>query len=224
MATATLKKKPAPFRNIADLLDRLGNIPPERVRLDPPPGTATEKDVLAAWSGLDRRLCELVFGTLVEKTMGTKESAVALLLGHYILMYLNDKDLGIALGSDGMLRLKIGLVRIPDVAFISWKRLPEGELPPEAIARRVPEIAAEVLSQSNTPQEIALKLDDYFKAGVLLVWIIDPKTQTAKEYTSVTDCRHVGKSQALDGHDILPGFTLPLKQLFARTKRRPRNS
>jgi Uma2 family endonuclease len=220
MATATAKKARPTWHTMADVLERLGNVPPERVRVNPSPGTATEKDVIAAWSGLDRRLCELVHGTLVEKTMGTKEAAVAAFVVHFLMTYLDSHDRGLVLGADGMFRLKIGLVRIPDVAFISWARLPEGELPDEAIASRIPELAVEILSPSNTPPEMAMKVADYFSAGVKLVWLIDPKTQTAEEYTSPTDCRHVGKTQALDGRDVLSGFTLPLKQLFARTKRR----
>jgi Uma2 family endonuclease len=205
---------------MADLLEGFGNIPPERIWLDPHPGTATEKDVIAAWSGLDRRLCELVQGTLVEKPMGTKEANVALVIGYFLMKYLENRDLGLVLGADGMVRLKIGLVRIPDVAFVSWARLPEGELPDEAIASRVPELAVEVLSVSNTPREMSLKVEEYFRAGVKLVWLIDPKTQTAEEYTSPTTPRHVAKNQALDGHNVLPDFSLSLKQLFARTKRR----
>ncbi|MCE5268992.1 MAG: hypothetical protein LLG00_14035, partial [Planctomycetaceae bacterium] len=58
---------------IADVLTHLGGIPPERVRLFPPPGTATEKDVEELDDHADR-LCELIDGVLVEKTMGYKES------------------------------------------------------------------------------------------------------------------------------------------------------
>jgi Uma2 family endonuclease len=158
--------------------------------------------------------------TLVEKAMGTKEGALAGLILHLFWNYVEEHDIGLPLGADGMFRLKFGLVRIPDVAFISGDRLPEGELPEEAIARRVPELAVEVLSPSNTPREMELKVQDFFQAGVKLVWLIDPKTQTAEEYTSPTTCKHVGKNQALDGHDILPGFRLSLKDLFARVKRR----
>jgi Uma2 family endonuclease len=220
MATATAKKARSTWKTMADVLERLGNVPPERVRLDPSPGTATEKDVIAAWSGLDRRLCELVHGTLVEKAMGTKEALIASLINYALWKYLERNDYGMVLGADSMVRLRIGLVRIPDVAFFSWKRLPEGEFPEEAIASCIPELAVEVLSPSNTPREMTMKVAEYFSAGVKLVWLIDPKTQTTEEYTSPTDCRHVGKTQALDGRDVLPGFTLPLKQLFARTKRR----
>ncbi len=68
---------------IADLLKRLGNIPANRVRLHPTPGTATEKDLLEI---LDRenRPCELVEGTLVEKPMGFEESEIAGTISHSI--------------------------------------------------------------------------------------------------------------------------------------------
>ena len=119
-----------------------------------------------------------------------------------------------------MLRILPNQVRIPDVSFISWDRLPEGKLPPEPIARLAPDLAVEVLSPSNTKGEMDRKLKDYFAAGVRLAWLIDPPSQTAEVYTSPTEVRHVGKNQALDGGDVLPGFRLPLKQLFARAERR----
>ncbi len=73
--------------SVADLLTRLGNIPASRVRLDPAPGTATEKDAIRV---LDRenRPCELVDGTLVEKPTGYEESEIAatiiILLGSFV--------------------------------------------------------------------------------------------------------------------------------------------
>jgi len=220
MATATLKKTRRSWKTMADLLERLGGIPPERVWLDPLPGTAKEKDVIAAWSGVDKRLCELVQGTLVEKPMGTKEAMLAGFILYLLWDYLETNDIGLPVGADGAFRLKLGLVRIPDVSFISWDRLPEGEMPGEPIARRIPELAVEVVSESNTPREIAAKIVDFFDAGVKLVWVIYPKTQTAEEYTSPTAVKHVTKTQSLDGHNVLPGFSLSLKQLFTRTKRR----
>ena len=86
----TISAPPVPLEDvttIGDLLKRLGDIPPERVRLHPTPGTATEKDVIKI---LDRenRPCELVEGTLVEKPMGYEESAIAvtviILLGTFV--------------------------------------------------------------------------------------------------------------------------------------------
>ncbi len=64
------------FENAAELVQRLGNIPLERICFTPPPGTATERDLLAAMRRSDR-LYELVDGTLVEKAMGLSESMIA---------------------------------------------------------------------------------------------------------------------------------------------------
>src|SRR5262249_50656286 len=100
------------------------------------------------------------------------------------------------------------------------ERLPGEELPDEPIAELVPDLAVEVLSKRNTPKEMSRKLREYFLAGVRLVWLIYPKTQTAEAYTSPTDLRRVGKRQALSCGDVLPGFKLPLSDIFASTGRR----
>jgi Uma2 family endonuclease len=209
----------SPVDTIKDLLKSLGNVPAERVRLKPPPGTATEADVLAAWSGPRRRLCELVDGVLVEKAMGIHESFVALYLAHLLWDYLENHDLGILLGSDGMLRLFPGRVRIPDVSFISWDALPKGKLPKAAIAPFGPDLAVEVLSKSNTKGEIRRKIKEYFLSGTKRVWVIQPRTQTAEVYSSPGKKKLLSASDALDGEDLLPGFQVRLKDLFDRAER-----
>ncbi len=212
---ATRTKRPDPPENAQELVDRLGGIPLERILVWPPPGTATEADVLAAERRPRKRLCELIDGVLVEKPMGTREAILASLLGHFLWEFVRPRGLGVVVGADGMLRLFPGRVRIPDVSFISLDRLPAGELPSDAIAEISPNLAVEVLSKSNTAREIELKLRDYFQSGTELVWVIQPKTQTADVYLSSETKRRVGKGQALDGGTVLPGFRLPLKVLFA---------
>jgi Uma2 family endonuclease len=201
--------------NMQELMARLGDVPLERVRLRPPLGTATEADVLAAEREPRKRLCELIDGVLVEKAMGTREAILASLLGYFLWEFVRPRGLGVVLGADGMLRLFPGRVRIPDVSFVSIDRLPEGELPADAIAELAPNLAVEVLSKSNTPKEIELKLRDYFQSGAELVWVIRPQTQTAEVYTSSEAKRLVSRNQSLEGGKVLPGFKLPLKKLFA---------
>ena len=169
---------------IADLLKRLGNIPANRVRLHPTPGTATEKDLLEV---LDRenRLCELVEGTLVEKPMGYEESEIAGTILTSIKLFVRPRKLGIVTGPDGTIKLFAGLVRIPDVTFASWNCFPDRKRPKAPIPHIAPDLAVEVLSKSNTKSEMARKLDEYFKAGVKLVWLVDPKTKTVRVYTAV---------------------------------------
>ncbi len=220
---ATVTETGAP-ETMAELLGQIGDVPLHRIRMRPAPGTATEGDVVAALEAADKRLCELVDGVLVEKAMSTKEGLLASVISHFLWDYLEENDLGVVLGADGAVRLRFRLVRIPDVSFLPWERLPGGELPDEAVASVAPALAVEVLSEGNTPAEMGRKLKDYFEAGVKLAWVIDPKTETATAYTSPGRARPVAKDGVLDGGKVLPGFSLPLKDVFARLRRRKRKS
>ena len=114
---ATVSEEPLQVeRTMADLLSDLGNIPPSRILLNPPPGTATEADVLAADSrtGLAP---ELIDGVLVEKTVGYLESLLAVAFGRHLSNFIAGKKLGIVLGEGGTLRILPGQVRMPESAL-----------------------------------------------------------------------------------------------------------
>jgi Uma2 family endonuclease len=215
---ASAPARPA-IKNLADLLERLGGIPPERVRFHPAPGTATEADVLVSPDGEDR-LCELVDGVLVEKPMGYLESWLAAVLIRLLVEFVEQHDLGIVLGEAGTLRLAPGLVRVPDVAFIGWGRFPNRDLPAEPIPDLAPDLAVEVLSKSNTDAEMARKLEEYFAAGARLVWYADPDSRTVRVYTSPTDVRLLSENDTLDGESVLPGFQLSIREWFDRAGKR----
>jgi len=209
------------YGTAADLHDHLGHIPLHRIRLYPPPGTAALADVLAVQEQEDR-LCELVDGVLVEKAMGYYESRLALLIGYFLEAFLQLHDLGIVLGADGMLQLLHDQVRIPDVSFLSWMHFPDRELPSEPIPRLVPDLAVEVLSASNTAQEMNRKLQEYFAAGTQLVWYVDPEAQGITVYTAPEQWIELGIEDVLDGGNVLPGFQLSIRELFDRAGRRRR--
>jgi Uma2 family endonuclease len=206
------------IKTLADLRRRMGGIPLDRIWFHPAPGTATEKDVVEA-EQRENRLCELVDGTLVEKAVGFEEARLALRLGHLISSYLDKNDLGICVGADGMMRIAPGLVRIPDLSFIAWDKLPGREAPQEPIPDLAPDLAVEVLSEGNTRAEMARKVREYFEARVRLVWLIDPKKRSARVFSSVEKSAVVRADQALEGGDVLPGFTLLLSELLDRGRR-----
>jgi Uma2 family endonuclease len=203
---------------MGDLLEQLGDIPPHRVWLHPVPGTATEVDVLEA-ERRENRLCELVDGVLVEKPMGYRESLLALAIGAWLRAFVNPRNLGLVSGSDGMMRLFPGLVRIPDVAFASWGRFPHGRVPTAPLPPLVPDLAIEVLSESNTAAEMNRKVREYFQAGVRLVWLVDPRSRTVAVYTTVADAIVLDESHTLDGGEVLPAFSLSVRDVFAELDR-----
>ena len=200
----------------ADLLERFGPMPDGRIRTNPPPGTATEQDVIDI-EARESRLCELVDGVLVEKTVGIYESYLALRMGHLLTTFVERYGLGMVVGADGMMRLAAGLVRIPDVSFISWDQLPERRVPRVPIADLAPDLAVEVISPSNTAREMERKLQDFLAAGVRLVWYVHPGPQEIRVHTAE---RHdvLTIDQELTGGDVLPGFVLPLRQLFEESQ------
>jgi Uma2 family endonuclease len=195
------------------LAERFGPIPLSRIRTSPRPGFATEDDVVEIHNHEDR-LCELVDGVLVEKTMGAYESMLAMEIGRLLKNWVKPRKLGTVLGEAGMLRLAPGLVRIPDVAFLSIAKFPKGRFPKGAIAPLAPDLAVEVLSASNTRQEMEEKLHDYFTHGARLVWYVDPPTRTIDVFIGLLPPRTLTETDELDGGEVLPGFQLSIRELF----------
>jgi Uma2 family endonuclease len=202
-----------PYFTPLDLAARLGDIPLSRIRFTPRPGEATDDDVLAIHDR-EGRLFELVDGTLVEKAMGSYESLIAGLLLTELNVYLKTHRVGIALGTDGMLRLRVKLIRIPDVSFIAREELKKGRFPRRGIAAIAPTIAAEVISPSNTKHEMETKLDEYFQYGAKEVWYLYPDNKTLLRYTARDQFESLGESYTLTT-PLLPGFACPLASLFS---------
>ena len=107
------------------------------------------------------------------------------------------------------------LKRRPDLAFVSAEKWPLNRRVPEGEAwDMVPDLAIEVVSESNTANEIGLKLADYFATGSKQVWVVYPKLKQVYVYSSLTSVRILTESDELDGGDLIPGFRFPLSQLF----------
>lgn len=197
---------------VADIVSRLGDVPLERIRVQPPLGTATEADI----ERVSDRLCELVDGTLVEKPMGTYESLLAVELSFLLKKYLEVNPIGLVYGESASTRMQNKNVRMPDVSFYRRDRFPGGKTPKLSVYIIAPDLAIEILSASNTKKEMAIKLEEYFAAGVKLVWYIDPPTRTAKIYTAIDQVMEITAEGLLLGGEILPGFQIRLGEIFVR--------
>ena len=182
------------------------------------PGSASVEDVVRL-RDTERRLYELVDGTLVEKATGWQESLLAGVLVHWLNTYLDKHRIGVATGPDGMTRLFGDTVRGPDVAFVAWDRMPGGQIPKEPVPDLVPNFVIEVLSLGNTYGEMSRKRREYFHAGVELLWMVDHRSRTVTVFRTPQDATVLTEGQNLDGGNVLPSWRVDIADLFSRLDR-----
>ena len=103
--------------------------------------------------------------------------------------------------------------RMPDVSFVSNERLDQPELA-GMLFNGAPDLAVEILSDSNTPAEIAQKIAEYLNAGGKAVWVIDIDARTLTVHTPNAPPLSLTDADTIDGADYLPGFTCPLADLL----------
>ena len=160
----------------------------------------------------------LIEGTLVEEMpSGNTSSEVGLAIGSELRAFVRPRRLGRAHGADGgfILQRNPDTVVAPDAAFIRAERLPPPEEMGNGFVPTYADLAVEVLSPSDRPGETARKVALYRKAGVPLVWVIDPERETATVHMQGREPVTIGRGARLDGADVLPGFALPLDELLS---------
>ena len=196
----------------AGLLRRLGDIPPDRVRADPPPGAATEADLIR----LDGRKpkCELIDGTLVEGAGGCPESYLTRVITGELGVYLKANPFAFQGGSGYSVRVGPQQVRVADGVVVLWKAGEPRRVKRCIITDDIPAMIFEIPKPSNTKAEIARKLAEFFAASTLVAWVVDSRTGTADIYTSATDKVAVPRDGVLTAEAVLPGFALPLAVAF----------
>lgn len=210
------------YETLADVLHALGDIPPHRILWHPPPGTATEADQIRVCN--TKRLVELIDGVLVEKAMGARESYMAATLIMILGAFVRPKNLGIVSAPDLIMRIRDGRNRLPDVTYTAWANVPAPGAHLVPVIDFAPDIAVEILSESNTRREMARKRREYFRRGVSLVWIIDPVARTVAVYTDPRTRTVLTDADTLTGGDVLPGWSLPLAEFFNDPQLQPPTS
>lgn len=205
-------------KNVQNLLNQLGGISQDRVRMRPLPGLATEKDLreIRDPTGL---IYELVDGVLVAKPPGYAESSLACRIISLLGSFLDRHDLGVLAGSKGLMRLMPGLVRSPNISFVRWEKLPGRCLPANPIPDLAPDLAVEVLFRGNTPGEMERKRREYILSGTELVWMVDPDQHTVTVYTAPDKYTVFTEADTVDGGSVLPGLALPVRRIFERMLR-----
>ncbi len=160
---------------------------------------------------------ELVDGQLVEKDMGWKSSLIASELYRLIANFAHEKGLGLAIveGSYQCFPDSSTKVRKPDVSFLRRARVPADGLP-DGHCPIAPDLAVEVVSPNDLFSDVEMKVEEYFVAGVSLVWIIDPSTRKLHVYRpNESASQRLGESDELTAADILPGFLCRVADVFA---------
>jgi Uma2 family endonuclease len=172
-------------------------------------------DELIRMTGEVRR--ELVKGEL--RTMapaGFDHGAIIDNLQFRLSQHVRAHKLGVILGAETGFKLAKNpdTVRGADIAFIAARRLPPGSRP-MGYWEGAPDLAVEVLSPSDTVEEIEEKVDDYLSAGARLVWVVNPRRKTVTIHRTGADPVIRREQDSLDADDVVPGFVCRVEEIFA---------
>lgn len=155
------------------------------------------------------RLFELIAGEIVEKVASFTPSRLAMRIGRFIGNFAD--EIGYVTGADGTYILSEDHHFMPDVGYISKARL---QHEPEREVEGPPDLAVEVKSPTDSKRELRLKAEDYLRFGTKMVWLVFPDDKRVEVYVPGEDVRELGIDGVLDGDDVLPDFTLPVRDIF----------
>jgi Uma2 family endonuclease len=159
---------------------------------------------------------ELVKGELIRMApAGARHGEIASRLDRRLGGYVEAQGLGVVCATDTGFRLAQNpdTVRAPDVSFVARERIP-AEGVPEQYWPFAPDLAVEVVSPSDSFDEVAAKVSDYLAAGTRLVWIVHPRTRTVMIYRATGEVRLLQPQEELSGEDVIPGFSCRVEELF----------
>jgi Uma2 family endonuclease len=165
----------------------------------------------------DEPLYEIVNGQRVElPPISAYTTWIASRLHGRLWPYVEDKGLGTSVTEMlFVLDAEHNLRRRPDVAFVSTARWPlDRALPETGDWDVVPDLAVEVISPNDVFKDVLAKVREYFHYGVQVVWLIAPEEQQVYVYASPTHVRILTGQDELTSDEVVPGFRLPLRQLF----------
>ncbi len=160
---------------------------------------------------------ELVRGELRRLTpAGNVHGRVAMNVAWPLAQYVKAHDLGTVYAAETGFKLATDpdTVRAPDVAFVSRQRVEAvGEV--EGYWPGAPDLAVEVISPSDSHVEVEEKVFDWLEAGTKMVLAVNPRRRSVTLYRSQSDITILTGTDILDGNDVVPGFQLTLREIFA---------
>lgn len=158
---------------------------------------------------------ELVRGMVIEMSFPKPRHALAESRIMFRLMqYAESSGAGYVLPTGYVVERGPDTVRGPDVAFIDARRLAApGDL--DRFVEGAPDLAVEILSPTNRAGEIARKVSEYLAAGPRLVWVVDTNRRTVTVHAPGTSPSRLAAGDVVGGADVLPGFSMPVADIFA---------
>lgn len=160
---------------------------------------------------------ELVKGELKRMPpTGREHGGVTMNLAAPLHLYVKLNKLGQVYAAETGFKLQSDpdTVRAPDIAFVRAERIHSTNRE-QGYGDGAPDLAVEVLSPGNTKREMTDKVEEYLAAGGRLVWAVNPKSKTVTVYRSFTDVATLTENDTLDGGDVVPGFQIPVAEIFA---------
>lgn len=165
---------------------------------------------------------ELVNGEIKQMTPpggehGDKTMRFSIPFGYYVYKH----KLGKVLAAETGFKIDNYNVRAPDCAFVGNERLRQYGGIPKGYVSFAPDIAVEVVSPGDTKKEVREKAEWWLNVGTSLVWVIDLKRKFVTAYYATEDSvlnytvTEYKAGEQLDGFDIVPGFTLPVEDIFS---------
>ena len=159
---------------------------------------------------------ELLRGVLVKKMpTGNPHRVTVSRIDYALTGYAEENDYGSTGAGEPGYRLdrEPDTVRAPDVVWIAPGRIPEGA---RGYPELAPDLAVEVKSPGNSNPELAAKAAMWLSYGSREVWVADPERVTITVYRLYQEPVTLGEDDTLEGGDLLPGFAVPVWQLFRR--------
>lgn len=160
--------------------------------------------------------CELIEGEIIKRSpTGNRHGNIEGNINYALKLFVRPHKLGhVRVGEVGIyIRRNPDTVRGADVAFISNERY--AKLQSASFLDVAPDLVVEIMSPEDRWNEVTRKLEEYLGIGVRLVWIVDPETESVFAYRSMADVRRFEKNETLTADDVLPGFAVPVEELFS---------
>lgn len=159
---------------------------------------------------------DLIRGELIRMSpAGARHGELALSIGGYLWSYVREHALGKTYAAETgfILARNPDVLLAPDVAFVRTDRLPPDD-EQKGFLNLAPDLVVEVVSPSDRQADGHAKVIEYLRAGVQLVWVVDPVNRDVSVYLPDRTSRILTGDDVLDGGTVLPGFQLPLPEVF----------